>query len=216
VAAALQNLRETVRGSIVTAYDDAEVDAAAEEDAPEFWIRDSSVSAGMFTSTTDEWATPNDFFDRLDVEFGFTIDVCASFENRKCDQFYDRTDNGLAQRWAGTCWMNPPYGREISAWIRKAREASQEGATVVCLIPVRTDTAYWHDDVMRAAEIRFVRGRMNFDGDAASGHNAPFPSAVVVFVPGHVGAPVVSTMERDVFDHPEFDFANWIWGGGAS
>ena len=131
-----------------------------------------------FSSKTDMWATPQDTFDALAAEFGpFDLDVCATPENAKCARYYTREDNGLAQPWEGSCWMNPPYGREIKAWMRKAYEASQNGATVVCLVPARTDTAWWHDYAMKG-QIRFLRGRLKFGGAANS---APFPSAVVVF-----------------------------------
>lgn len=130
-----------------------------------------------FSSETDLWATPQDFFDRLNDEFNFDIDVCATPENAKCKKFYTEKENGLLQKWEGNVWMNPPYGREISEWIKKAYESAQDGATVVCLIPSRTDTKWWHDYCMKG-EIRFVRGRLQF-GDATE--NAPFPSAVVIF-----------------------------------
>lgn len=131
------------------------------------------------SSATDMWATPQDFFDRLNAEFGFQLDVCAAPENAKCERYFTAEDDGLAQEWRGVCWMNPPYGRSIGDWMRKAFESSREGATVVCLVPARTDTAWWHEYAMRA-EIRYVRGRLKF-GDAKI--SAPFPSAVVVFRP---------------------------------
>jgi phage N-6-adenine-methyltransferase len=131
-----------------------------------------------FSSKTDLWETPQNTFDALAVEFGpFDLDVCATSENAKCQRYYTREDDGLAQSWEGVCWMNPPYGREIKAWMRKAYEASRNGATVVCLVPARTDTAWWHDYAMKG-QIRFLRGRLKFGGAANS---APFPSEVVVF-----------------------------------
>lgn len=126
------------------------------------------LNAGMMSSTTDEWATPQDFFDGLNKEFGFGLDVCATAENAKCDAYYTKKQNGLAQAWhksAAVCWMNPPYGRQIGAWMKKAYEESQKGATVVCLVPARTDTAWWHDYAMRGS-VRFVRGRLKFGGGA--------------------------------------------------
>jgi phage N-6-adenine-methyltransferase len=140
-------------------------------------MRDHRV---LFSSSTDLWATPQDFFDTLHREFRFGLDVCAIPENAKCAAFYTPTINGLAQHWRGVCWMNPPYGRDIGLWMRKAHESSLTGATVVCLVPARTDTAWWHDYAARASEIRFLRGRLKF-GD--SRNSAPFPSAVVVFRP---------------------------------
>jgi phage N-6-adenine-methyltransferase len=138
-----------------------------------------SNMAVHFSSKTDEWATPQDVFDRLDAEFGFELDVCATPENAKCPRYYTKRENGLLQKWEGVCWMNPPYGREIGQWVKKAYTSALEGATVVCLLPARTDTGWWHDYCMKG-EIRFVRGRLKF-GDSKT--NAPFPSAVVIFRP---------------------------------
>ena len=136
------------------------------------------INKGLFSSNTDQWATPWKLFNELNSEFHFELDVCADETNHKCDKYYTIEDNGLIQSWKGVCWMNPPYGRNISKWIKKAYDSSKEGSTVVCLIPSRTDTAYWHDYVMFAYEIRFIRGRLKF-GD--SKNSAPFPSAIVVF-----------------------------------
>lgn len=130
-----------------------------------------------FSSATDLWATPQDTFDALNEEFQFNTDVCANADNAKCKHFYTVEDDGLSQPWIGSCWMNPPYGRTIKAWMRKAHEESQKGATVVCLVPARTDTAWWHDYAVKG-EVRFIRGRLKFGGHKNS---APFPSAVVVF-----------------------------------
>jgi phage N-6-adenine-methyltransferase len=134
----------------------------------------------MFSSATDQWATPQAFFDSWDATYRFELDVCADAQNAKCWRYFSVQDNGLYQDWApNRCWMNPPYGREIGRWMRKAYEESLKGATVVCLVPARTDTAWWHDYAMKG-EITFIRGRLRF-GEAKSG--APFPSAVVVFSP---------------------------------
>jgi phage N-6-adenine-methyltransferase len=130
-----------------------------------------------FSSATDLWATPQDFFDKLHDEFGFQTDVCANAENAKCANYYTAEQDGLAQSWSGVCWMNPPYGRAIKGWMRKAYESAQAGATVVCLVPARTDTAWWWDYAMKG-EVRFIRGRLKFGGHE---NNAPFPSAVVIF-----------------------------------
>ena len=132
-----------------------------------------------FSSETDLWATPQDTFDALNAEFGpFDVDVCAVAGNAKCARFYTPETDGLAHDWAPSrCWMNPPYGRKIARWMCKAWEESLRGATVVCLVPARTDTAWWHDYAMKG-QIRFLRGRLKF-GNAK--HSAPFPSAVVVF-----------------------------------
>jgi len=142
-----------------------------------------TVNKGLFSSATDDWGTPQDLFDRLDNEFGFQLDVCASDENHKCSKYFTPADNGLAQDWSGICWMNPPYGRTIKEWMRKAYWASISGATVVCLVPARTDTAWWHDYAM-LGEVRFLRGRVKFttSGGGVQG-SAPFPSALVIFRP---------------------------------
>lgn len=130
-----------------------------------------------FSSKTDLWATPPAFFDELDKEFHFETDVCALPENAKCKRYFTPPQDGLSQEWSGVCWMNPPYGREISKWMKKAYESSMRGAAVVCLVPSRTDTKWFHDFAMKG-EIRFVKGRLKFGGCENS---APFPSAVVVF-----------------------------------
>ncbi|HXH35235.1 MAG TPA: DNA N-6-adenine-methyltransferase [Plantibacter sp.] len=138
------------------------------------------VQRGMgvhYSSETDDWATPQDLFDLLHREFGFALDVCASDGNAKCGSYYTREQDGLAQPWTGVCWMNPPYGTEIGAWVKKAAESAQAGATVVCLVPARVDTAWWWD-YCRFGEVRFLRGRLRFGGGDTG---APFPSAVVVF-----------------------------------
>jgi phage N-6-adenine-methyltransferase len=119
-------------------------------------------------------------FDSLNSWYKFDVDVCAVPENAKCARYFTPSQNGLKQKWLGTCWMNPPYGREIGAWMRKAYESSLTGATVVCLVPARTDTAWWHDYAVKG-HVRFLRGRLKFGGHKNS---APFPSAIVVFTPG--------------------------------
>jgi len=130
-----------------------------------------------FSSEKVEWETPQDIFDSLNEKYNFDIDVCALPENTKCKKYYSPYDNGLEQKWEGSCWMNPPYGREIGKWMKKAYESSQNGATVVCLVPARTDTAWWHDYAMKG-EIEFIRGRLKFGGHKNS---APFPSAIIIF-----------------------------------
>lgn len=130
-----------------------------------------------FSSKTNEWATPQDFFNMLNDEFMFTLDPCATKENAKCTKFYTQENNGLAQSWNNeSVFCNPPYGREIRKWVKKASEAV--GGVVVMLIPARTCTSYFHDYIYGKAEIRFIRGRLKF-GD--SKNSAPFPSMVVIF-----------------------------------
>ncbi len=130
-----------------------------------------------FSSKTDMWSTPNDFYAALHDEFKFQTDVCSTHENAKCLNHFTIEDDGLMKDWEGSCWMNPPYGRAIGAWMKKAYESSLNGATVVCLVPSRTDTKWWHDFAM-LGEIRFIKGRLKFGGQA---NGAPFPSAVVIF-----------------------------------
>ncbi len=131
-----------------------------------------------FSSKTDEWATPQATFDALNQEFHFTLDVCATKDNAKCRYYFSRRDDGLGQQWRGMCWMNPPYGREIHKWVAKAAHTAWKGfGTVVCLLPARTDTRWWHEYCANA-EVRFIRGRLKF---GASKNSAPFPSAIVIF-----------------------------------
>jgi phage N-6-adenine-methyltransferase len=136
------------------------------------------ITKGMMSSKTSEWATPQDLFDSLNAEFHFTLDPCCTHENAKCAKHFTVTEDGLGQSWAGeVVFMNPPYGREIGVWMAKAHLERDLGATVVCLVPARTDTAWWHDYAM-CGEIRFLRGRLHFNGGTGS---APFPSAIVIF-----------------------------------
>jgi site-specific DNA-methyltransferase (adenine-specific) len=136
----------------------------------------------MFSSKTDLWETPQDLFDKLNNEFQFTLDVCATPENAKCDKFYTKEQDGLKHPWKGTVWCNPPYGRGIGQWVRRALFASVSGSTVVMLLPARTDTKWFHDYIYKRnnVEIRFIGGRLKFGG---SKNSAPFPSMVVVFMP---------------------------------
>lgn len=135
----------------------------------------------MFSSATNEWATPQDFFNELNAEFDFTLDPCATHENTKCIKYYTLNDDGLKQSWAGErVFCNPPYGRVIKDWVKKAVEESKNSnTTVVMLMPARTDTTYFHDHIYgKAKEIRFIRGRLKF---GTAKYNAPFPCMVVVF-----------------------------------
>jgi site-specific DNA-methyltransferase (adenine-specific) len=159
--------------------------------------RAAQIHGGMFTSAADDWTTPDDFYRLLDAEFGFTLDPCCYAQTAKCAEFYTREDDGLSQEWRGRVFMNPPYGRAIGAWVRKAYEAAQTTAdVVVCLIPARTCSKWWHDYCMRAAEVRLVCGRLRFGGQRPEkGHNAPFPNAVIVFRRGQ-HKPALSTIYR--------------------
>lgn len=135
----------------------------------------------MYSSATDQWATPPDFFAAVNAFWRFTLDVAADASNAKCERYFTEEDDGLAQNWAGErCWLNPPYGRSIGLWMQKAYEEGQKpGTVVVALIPARTDTRWWHSWVKdRAAHITFLPGRLHFGG---SKNSAPFPSALVVY-----------------------------------
>lgn len=158
-----------------------------------------------FSSQRQDWETPWPFYERLNAEFNFELDVCATAENYKCANYFSPEQNGLIQNWQGICWMNPPYGKPenpckpncqkkrckergyhivkyvpgICDWVKKAYEESQKGATVVCLLPARTDTEWWHRYCMKG-EIRFIEGRLKFGGSTDA---APFPSVIVIFRP---------------------------------
>jgi phage N-6-adenine-methyltransferase len=130
-----------------------------------------------YSSKSVEWETPLDFFQMLDEEFHFTLDVCASDENHKCDRWFTVRENGLAQSFAGErVFCNPPYGKYIAKWIQKC--ATEPSEVTVMLIPARTDTGAWHEYIFGKAEVRFVKGRLKFNGHK---WNAPFPCAVVIF-----------------------------------
>ena len=137
-----------------------------------------SINSGMLSSNTDKWSTPHDFFAKLEKLHGpFDIDVCADASNAKCPVYFDEATDGLSKEWKGKCWMNPPYGRNIGKWMKKAYESAGNGTVVVCLVPARTDTKWWHDYAIKG-DITFIRGRLKFGG---ANNSAPFPSAVVVF-----------------------------------
>lgn len=145
-----------------------------------------AINSILYSSESEVWETPQDLFNMLDDEFHFDIDVCATPENAKCSTFFSPLDDGLSQDWKGVCWMNPPYGKKIGAWMKKAMEAK---TTVVCLVPSRTDTKWWHDYAMKADEIRFIKGRLKFGN---SKNSAPFPSAIIVFGKTHKDLKVCS------------------------
>lgn len=139
------------------------------------------MNKGLFSSNSNEWATPKAFFAALNAEFHFDLDPCATASNAKCKRFYTIENDGLTKDWGGArVFCNPPYGRDIGKWVKKCWEESRKPDTlVVMLIPARTDTAYFHDYIYhKAREIRFVRGRLHFNESAAG---APFPSMVVIF-----------------------------------
>ena len=139
------------------------------------------INQGLFSSNSNEWATPQAFFDELNAEFHFNLDPCSTHENAKCDRHFTVEDDGLSRDWGGyRVFCNPPYGRELSRWVKKCYDESRKPDTlVVMLIPARTDTSYFHDYIYhKAREIRFIRGRLHFN---ESKQGAPFPSMVVIF-----------------------------------
>ena len=160
----------------------------------------------MFSSKTDQWATPQDFFNKLNDEFNFTLDPCADEFNHKCDKYYTKEDDGLSKSWGGeTVFCNPPYGREISKWVHKCFiESHRPNTTCVMLIPARTDTKWFHDYIYNFpfTEIRFIKGRLKF-GD--SKNSAPFPSMVVIFRP-HNKRNVESLNVNEMIQFAELEF----------
>ena len=130
----------------------------------------------LFSSNKEDWETPQDLFNELNKEFNFTVDVASSEENYKCNRYYTEKENGLKQNWDNEIvWCNPPYGRKIGDWVKKA---SKSKATVVMLLPARTDTKWFHEYIYNKAEIRFIKGRLKFGNSVNS---APFPSMIVIF-----------------------------------
>lgn len=135
-------------------------------------------SAVFYSSKTDMWATPQDFFDALDAEFHFTLDACAVKENAKCEAYYTPEQDGLDQPWTGRVWCNPPYGRNVGQWVKKAHDTASGGGFVVMLLPARADTRWFHDYIYGKTEVRFIKGRLKF---GSCQNAAPFPSMVVIF-----------------------------------
>lgn len=135
----------------------------------------------MFSHKKNNWATPQHFFDKLNEEFGFTLDPCADDQNHKCQKYFTEEQDGLKQDWSGeTVFCNPPYGREIGKWVKKCFEEVYCGSCkcAVLLLPARTETRWFHDYIYHKAEVRFIKGRLKFVGAVV---NAPFPNMIVVF-----------------------------------
>jgi site-specific DNA-methyltransferase (adenine-specific) len=126
------------------------------------------MNRGLFTSARGDWKTPKAVYQTLDAEFGFDYDPCPT----------KPTKDGLLTDWGSVNFVNPPYGREIGKWIKKGYDEFEKGKTVVFLIPSRTDTKWWHEYIMLADEIRFIKGRLKFDDQE---NPAPFPSCIAVF-----------------------------------
>jgi phage N-6-adenine-methyltransferase len=160
-----------------------ETDALFPVDVLEAPHQERNHSMAVMTSSEDmTWATPQEWFDYLNLEFKFDLDPCCVAATAKCDLFYTPAENGLAQPWKGRrVFMNPPYGEAIYDWMKKAHdECRDNGALVVCFVPARVDTRWWHDFAAKASDIRFPMGRVKFAGATAA---APFPVAVVIFRP---------------------------------
>ena len=146
----------------------------------------------------EDWRTPRDFFERLHAEFGFTLDAAASDENHLLPKYFTRETDGLGHSWNGeTVWVNPPYGPNVKQWTAKACEEAAGGATVVMLVFSYTDSEWFRRDVMRASEVRFIRGRLIFGhGEGKPSSNAPHGSMVVVWRPGESGFPSIVSCDK--------------------
>lgn len=143
-----------------------------------------SISEVLYSSRSEEWGTPQVLFDELDAEFHFDVDVCATDKNAKCSKFFTKEQDGLKQSWSGkTVWCNPPYGKKIAEWVKKAYlESRGGGGCIVLLLPARTDTRYFHDYIYHKADVRFIRGRLRFTDEYGKAQNsAPFPSMIVIY-----------------------------------
>lgn len=150
-----------------------------------------------------EWETPTPFFEKVNMEFDFTLDACALPHNAKCAAYFAPEHDSLSRCWSGSVWLNPPYGKDIEQWLRKAMNEASRGATVVALIPTRTNAPWWHLYAMKAHEIRFIKSKLafwlpqenplgelekRFLGVPFTGH------ALLVFRPGIIPtSPVIST-----------------------
>ncbi|WP_317627672.1 DNA N-6-adenine-methyltransferase [Leuconostoc mesenteroides] len=141
------------------------------------------VDKVLFSSDSMTWETPKDYFDKLNRKFKFDLDACASDTNHKVDTYFTEDDDALKQKWGGNLFMNPPYGRHIGEFIKKAYEEHlrDQDRFIVMLIPSRTDTKYWHEYIQDKATVKFIKGRLKFELDGRPMNTAPFPSALVVY-----------------------------------
>jgi phage N-6-adenine-methyltransferase len=144
-----------------------------------------STMKTMFSSASENWATPRALAAALVKRYGIEIDVCATAENAVVPKFFSKEDDALNLPWRGRCWMNPPYGRTIGQWVMRAAEMNRiYDSKIVCLLPSRTDTKWWHAWIepvrlgKRPGTVTFIQGRLHFN-EAKAG--APFPSVIVVF-----------------------------------
>ena len=139
------------------------------------------LNKSLFSSDRMDWETPNELFNQWNSKFNFTLDVCALPKNAKCQSFFTPEEDGLTKDWSGErCWMNPPYGKDIVKWVKKASEEAKKGSLIVALLPARTDTAWFHKYVLPYADLVFLRGRVRFVGESSS---APFPSIIAQYIP---------------------------------
>ena len=142
------------------------------------------MNSCLLSSKAMDWCTPQDFFDELNAEFAFKLDVAATDKSAKCAMYFTPKTDGLLQSWdvGGAVFCNPPYGRDLGKWVKKAYDEAQRGVKVVMLIPARTDTSYFHEYIYGKAETRFIRGRLKFtDENGVISNNAPFPSMIVIY-----------------------------------
>jgi len=138
------------------------------------------VKQTWFNANSIEYETPDGIFEPLALEFGITLDVAATSKNAKCKKYFTMEDDGLKQEWTGVCWMNPPFGKVMKKWVIKAYEEYKRGNTIICLLPARTNTNWWHDYVIPNAEVRFIRGEVKFKGFE---RGLWMPMAIVIFKP---------------------------------
>jgi len=143
----------------------------------------------LFSSKSDLWGTPPEVFRLLNDVYDFQLDAASTHENRLCHNHFTDNEDGLQRDWSEyrRVWLNPPYGRTIGKWMQKAYEESRKGCLVVCLVPARVDTRWWHEWVLHKTRVTFFKGRLRFirhcNGSAARGGSAPFPSALVIYEP---------------------------------
>lgn len=141
---------------------------------------------GRYNGNGRDWETPPEIFEPLDREFRFTLDACATYKTAKVARFFDEEINGLIQDWGDhRVFLNPPYGREIYAWTKKARDAAFKGALVVALLPASTDLAWWHEDVIPFATVRYIRGRVRFLTGGPYRASGFFASVIVIWRPSN-------------------------------
>lgn len=137
------------------------------------------IGKNYFKSNSEEYETPPEIFEPLQKEFDLQLDVCATKENTKCDLFFTKEEDGLTKEWDRSFWMNPPFGRNLKKWVQKAYEESQKGVIGVLLLPVRSNTIWWHKYIIDTkAEVRFLKGEIKFVGYE---RGLWLPFAIIIF-----------------------------------